>query len=139
MTLDFDKLWEPYSMDGCTLEAHVNWCLKDAAKKGIDPQIANAAVQLMFMEMQNGRTFSKGECPCGCDGPNVHTAVNHATVLMASEMDRERREETARALAGTLNAAIESHVARIEAERAPKPKGPGIVKRSWSALWSPTR
>jgi hypothetical protein len=134
MMLDFEKLWEPYSTDGCTLEAHINWCLKDAAKKGIDPQISNAAIQLMFMEIKNGRTFSKGECPCGCDGTNVHTAVNHATVILAAEMDRERREETSRAIAGTLNSAIQRHL-----DARQPPAQPGAIRRGWSWLWKPER
>lgn len=148
MILDLEKLWEPYSGDGCSLETHVNWCLAECKKRGVDDKIAQAAVQLVFLEMQNGRVFTKGICPCGCEGLNIHTAANHYTIRVAEAMDGERRTETARILAGTLNAAILKHIeadnARYLAEMMPQtpdePKTqPGAIKRTWNKLWSPYR
>lgn len=137
MILDLEKLWAPYSGHGCTLEQHVTWCLATCKKKGIDPEIAQAAVQLVFLEMQNGRTFIQGACPCGCEGWNIHTGPNHRVVQLAQELDRERRVETTKLLNGVVNAAILKHVeadnAAYLAEAMPPKKTWGQWLRSWGA------
>jgi len=135
--LDLEKLWEPYSGHGCALENHVNWVIGTCKKKGIDDQITQAAIQLVFLEMQNGRAFVQGTCPCGCEGWNVHTAPNHYTVLVAEEMAGEHRRATTKAIAGTLNAAILRHIeadnAAFMAENMPNKKTLADRLRSWGA------
>jgi hypothetical protein len=145
MMLDLEKLWEPYSGHGCTLEQHVNWVLATCKKKKIDDQIAQAAIQLVFLEMANGRTFAQGACPCGCEGWNIHTGPNHYTVQLAQELDRERRVETARVLGGNLNAALLKHIeadnAAYLADNMPKPddRPKGKLRNALDKMWSPYR
>lgn len=135
--LDLEKLWEPYKGHGCTLEMHTDWVLRTCKKKGIDSDLAQAAIQLVFLEMADGRTFTQGACPCGCEGWNLHTGPNHYTVLKAESMAGEYRREAAKLIAGNLNAALIQHIeadnAAYLAEVMPPKKEWTERLRSWGA------
>lgn len=69
---EFKKLYEPYTEDGASLEGSMKW-LKKVTQ--MDTSVIESVVAETFIELAGGRVF--GECECGCEIRNAHTAIEH--------------------------------------------------------------
>jgi len=78
----YEKMFEPFTKDGATLEGSIKWLKKstDASDKIIDYAIADT-----MDKIANGETFEL-PCPCGCGMENVHTPINHYMLSKVYEL-----------------------------------------------------
>jgi hypothetical protein len=148
MLLDYEKLFEPYTADGHTVERSIGWVKREGLKRGVPAETIETAIHLIFMEVANGKTYPVDKCPCGCGIDKAGTAITHAILRQALNLDREQRVESARVLNDSLNRRIIGHIEAQNAEytelhMAPDPEPiapePGKIRRAWSKLWEPTR
>lgn len=77
-TLQYDKLFEPYTVDGHTLENTLKYLAKIAAQKNIPTDVLEIAVNEIFATVANGKVYPKDHCPCGCGIDKAGTAITHA-------------------------------------------------------------
>ena len=74
----YDRLFEPYTIDGHTLERTLKYLAQVAEQERIPTDVLELAVNEIFAEIANGREFPKDKCPCGCGIDKAGTAVIHA-------------------------------------------------------------
>jgi len=96
MILNYDELWEPYSVDGHTLDNSIRYLQKLAAMRGVSPFLVDIAVRQIFMEVAKGKEFPKDRCPCGCGIDKAGTAITHAMEARMFALDKEEKEKYAR-------------------------------------------
>jgi len=75
--LNYEKLFEPYTRDGHTLENTMKYLNKLAANRGISEADVEMAISEVFDEMAGGRVFSKTKCHCGCGIDKAATDLIH--------------------------------------------------------------
>jgi len=114
MLLDYEKLFEPYTADGHTVERSIAWVKKEAAKRGVNAETIDVGIQLFFMEVANGKTYPIDKCPCGCGIDKAGTAITHDMLRIVLEMDREQRIQFAKQLEGATNRGIAGYVTDAE-------------------------
>jgi hypothetical protein len=90
MDLDYEKLFEPYTRDGHTLENSVRYLRQTAATLGIDPQFVEMAMRVIFTRVADGHNYPMDKCPCGCGIDKAGTAITHA---MRDEMIRLSKQD----------------------------------------------
>jgi hypothetical protein len=110
LILDFEKLFEPYTGDGHTLQSVVAFLEKQAAQRGIDKDLAAVALQRTMMDLAEGKEFSKTKCRCGCGIDKSATDLIHATLAAMMDLDKQVRTETAKLLEGGMNARMLAHI-----------------------------
>ena len=76
--IQYEKLFEPYTEDGHTLENTLKYLSALADKKGIKVEVLELAWNEIFSEMASGKEFPKDKCPCGCGIDKAATALIHA-------------------------------------------------------------
>ena len=64
--LDLKKLYVPYSADA-SLETTIKWFEDQAKAFKIEPDIRDATIAEVFLEMANGKVFSTDSCSCSPD------------------------------------------------------------------------
>ena len=69
MIMNYDKLFEPYTKDGHTLENTLKYLQKVAGQRGITSDI---------MELAINEIFNKEKCSCGCGIDKAATDLIHA-------------------------------------------------------------
>lgn len=114
MLLDYEKLFEPYMADGHTAERSIAWVKKEAIKRGVNAETVDVGIQLVFMEVANGKTYPVDKCPCGCGIDKAGTAITHDMLRVVLEMDREQRIQFAKQLEGSINRGIAGYVTDAE-------------------------
>ena len=89
MMFDYEKLFEPYSEDGSSVDLTIKWLKKttNADDKIID-QVVNNTMQML----SQGVDFT-GKCECGCELENAHTKINH--FMLAKVADLKQKADTA--------------------------------------------
>jgi hypothetical protein len=127
---DFEKLFEPYTEHGATLEGTRGWLVKKGARLGIPEQIADQAIAETMLELAGGKTFFE-PCACCADTGEAHNAIEHYMRDKMIALHEQGMGAAIRFLEGSLRAAIEAYV-RVLA-------GPGRVKRFWAWLWDAHR
>lgn len=85
--LIYSKLFEPYTIDGHTLERTLKYLANVAAQKNIPTDVLELAVNEIFAEIANGKEFPKDKCPCGCGIDKAATAVIHAILARMHAID----------------------------------------------------
>ena len=86
---DYEKLMEPYSKDGCTVELLVKWLNE---KSQCTPEIISLALRNLFTELAQGRTFFE-LCDCGCGNKEIHNAMNHHVMRTAKVYQEQANRE----------------------------------------------
>jgi len=85
--MDYEKLFEPYTVDGHSIENAIRFLIKEAKLKGINEDLVPVAVQEVMFEVQNGKHFSLNKCPCGCGIDKAGTAITHAMLERLKALD----------------------------------------------------
>lgn len=78
MIMNYDKLFEPYTKDGHTLENTLKYLQKIAGQRGITSDIMELAINEIFNQIANGKEFNKEKCSCGCGIDKAATDLIHA-------------------------------------------------------------
>jgi hypothetical protein len=105
MLLEWEKLFQPYTKDGCTLELFRNWLIT----QGFDDTIVDAVLTDLFVELKSGRSFLK-PCDCGCSNTNIHTYINHYAYRKCQEAQQKIAKVKSRLLEYNLNKKILNHI-----------------------------
>lgn len=79
---NYEKLFEPFTGDGATLEMSIAWLKKST---GADDRIIQQGIAETMNLVAQGETFSL-PCPCGCGMNNIHTPINHFMLSRVSEL-----------------------------------------------------
>ncbi len=78
----YEKMFEPYTKDGATLEGSIAWLKKST---GASDKIVDQAIADTMNKLSGGEIFSL-PCPCGCGMKNVHTPINHYMLSKAYDL-----------------------------------------------------
>ncbi|MGO9375645.1 MAG: hypothetical protein ACLQBD_26645 [Syntrophobacteraceae bacterium] len=135
---DFEKLFEPYTEHGCTLEMTRKWLVKKAAQLGIPEQIADQAITETMLELADGKTFME-VCPCCNHEGEVHNAINHYMRDKMIALHEQGAKLMIDFLQESLRAAMLAHIAAENAAFTAKQMRPGRFKRLWARLWDSER
>jgi hypothetical protein len=71
--LNYRKLYEPFTVDGASLEGSISWVKKTT---GADQRIIDQVVAETMNLVHSGNKFD-GPCVCGCEGGRAHTKIEH--------------------------------------------------------------
>ncbi len=107
MLPDYQKLFEPYIKDGCTIDKMIVWAAKNSAAP---KEVMDAAVKNLFLELAQGRTFPTTGCDCGCEMTNAHTAINHYFLQEVNKLKEKMAVEYVQVLENMQRANIEKHI-----------------------------
>lgn len=110
MILNYEKLWEPYSKDGNTLENSIRYLKKLATQLGISTLTVDLAVQQIMLEVSEGKIFPLDKCPCGCGIDKAGTAITHAMSDRMINIDKKAHNEYVKCLNDISNNAIINHI-----------------------------
>lgn len=134
MLLEFEELYKPYSAD-----ANLTWTMKffeDEAKLlNINPEVRDAAIAEVFLEMANGKTFSVDSCSCSPDcafnkRPWSAADMNHYTLEKMIVMSAEIRAASSNILNKNINTKILEHIKKSNEEYMK------YVNLSWLVNWN---
>lgn len=78
---DYEKLFEPYTKDGCSLEMLIDW-IKEKTKA--DGSIIDQAVSTIMQELSDGASY-QSPCPC-CGVDNAHRHISHRLLSITSDL-----------------------------------------------------
>jgi len=141
MTIDYEKLFEPYTRDGHTLENSIRWLKKVAEQGGIKRELADLAIELVFMEVAGGKAFPLDKCPCGCGIDKAGTAITHAMRDRMFALDEGYQSKFKEWLNKEHNRSILEYIerenAKYIAEVMPKELPNGILRRIYWFLNKP--
>jgi hypothetical protein len=90
MITNYEKLFEPYTKDGHTLEATLKYLQKVANQRGISHDIMELAINEIFNDIANGKEFSKTKCSCGCGIDKAATDLIHSIRDRMLEIDSKK-------------------------------------------------
>lgn len=79
---DYEKLFEPFTGNGATLEKSTTWVKK---KVGATDRIMDQVVSDTMHLLSQGEKFAL-PCSCGCDLPHVNVPIEHYMVARAKEI-----------------------------------------------------
>lgn len=71
--LNYQNLFEPFTVNGATLDKTIAWLQKQTKA---DQSIVDQVVAETMDKVAKGETFP-APCPCGCEGTNAHTHIEH--------------------------------------------------------------
>ena len=103
---DMQKLYEPFTKDGGTLDGAIRWIKKTTE---CDDSIVQAVIAETFIELVNGKDFT-GPCPCGCDIKRVHTHIEHYMGKKCLEIKKEAEMSHAAVVQKNIQAMILAHI-----------------------------
>ena len=86
----YEKLFEPYTLQGQHLEGALKYLTNLAAQKGVASDVVELAVNEIFAEVAGGREFSTTKCACGCGIDKASTDITHAIRERMFAIDKER-------------------------------------------------
>jgi len=89
-TIQYEKLFRPYTRDGHTLEMTMKYLTKEAAQRGILSEVLELAVNEIFAQVANGHNFSLVKCSCGCGIDKAATDLIHAIRDRMFDIDKKR-------------------------------------------------
>ncbi len=107
MIPNYRKLFEPYTVDGCTIEKMVQWAAKNSK---VPREVMDVAVKNLFFELDQGKTFSTAGCDCGCEMTNAHTAINHYFLREILKLKEQMAKEYWQLLESMQKAGIIKHI-----------------------------
>jgi len=88
----YEKLFEPYSGDGHTIEATLKYLKKEALQRNISDDVVELAWNEVFAEIASGRKFSTEKCSCGCGINKAATDLIHTIRDRMFEIDKQNAE-----------------------------------------------
>ena len=133
--MNYDELFKPYTKDGHTLENSLKFLTTIAAKKGISNEVVQLAVNDIFLQIQNGKEFSKEKCSCGCGIDKAATDLIHSIQRRMNEIDEELTVEVKKLMNEKWNLLVEARLKQIsnfdkEYAKMTRPKKNGLNKLS---------
>lgn len=91
LIMNYDKLFEPYTKDGHTLERTITYLNKVAVQHGITQDIIELAINDVFNWVANGKEFNKEKCSCGCGIDKAATDLIHTIRDTMLSIDKEKK------------------------------------------------
>lgn len=88
--INYDKLFEPYTGDGHTLEDTLKYLQKIASQRNISLDIMELAINEIFNQIANGKEFNKKKCSCGCGIDKAATDLIHAIRDRMLDLDNKK-------------------------------------------------
>ena len=113
MLINYEKLFEPYTGDGHTLENTIKYLKSEAAKHKIDTEIMELAMNEIFTEIAGGRMFNKTKCSCGCGIDKGATDLIHAIRDRMFAINKTVLAQTKQILNQRYDTAILGHIHRV--------------------------
>lgn len=84
---DYEKLFEPFTGNGATLEGSINWLKKTA---DVDDLIVDQVVSDTMNLLSHGEKFPL-PCPCGCDLKHVNVPIEHYMLSKALDLKKKTK------------------------------------------------
>ena len=116
MLLNYESLFEPYTKDGHTLENTLKYLRQEADKHNIPTEIMEIAINEVFTQMAQGRTFSKTKCSCGCGLDKAATDLIHTIRDTMLNLNKDYLSKANQILQDRFNTAILSHIHKMNDE-----------------------
>lgn len=132
MVPNFEKLYEPYTADGATLEKSTNWLRKTT---GAPDVVIQQIISETMVKLAEGMEFSREKCSCGCDIETAEAAIEHYMRRQVRERLEKANQSFLTAVQGNTQAIIEAHIAaENKAYIAEKMKPPHRLL-DWQKSW----
>lgn len=133
MLPNFEKLFEPYSKDGATLDKTLLWLAKVTKAP---EQVIQTVVSETFLRMSEGVEFPKDGCQCGCELKNVHTAISHYMRDEVFKLQAKAMAEYNNTIQARLNAMVLAHIDYQNKKFVDDNSKPGVMQRAknWIGL-----
>jgi len=94
----WEKLFEPYTRNGCTVERMIMWLNGEGQSFGFGSEAIQLALMEVFLELQGSPHKFIGRCDCGCQenfssgqgaAHNIHTWINHHVHRRCQEIQQD--------------------------------------------------
>ena len=145
LLLQYKELFEPYTVDGHTLENTLKYLAKQAAQHNIPSEVMELAVNDIFSRVASGYEYPKDKCPCGCGIDKAGTAITHAMLARMFEIDKDNAVALSGLMQKRYALLVENEMKKISktnkeyikmnqpplSERSPVLRG---IKRLWTSL-----
>lgn len=130
--INYQDLWDRggYGKDN-PLENSLSFVFSKAKEKAIDKEIAELAINEVFLRMASGHQYPLDKCPCGCGIDKSGTAVTHEMIRLMTELDKEVRLARSEIMENRMNTAIAAHMSRENEEFLAEVGTPSW----WTRLW----
>jgi hypothetical protein len=126
---DFNTLWEPYAIDGATLEGTRKWLLKTCT--GIPEAVVDQAIVETMLLLAEGHSFLE-PCSCGCGLTNAHTAIEHYIASRAKSLHNAAEKARSEVLQMSLHNLMLDHIASENAAFEAANQKDSKLKRAWN-------
>ena len=130
---EFEKLFEPYTEHGASLETTRAWLVKKAARMGIAEQIADQAIAETMIELAGGKTFFH-KCEC-CDSEDAHNTIEHYMRDKMIDLHEKGLARMVEFLQNSIRVAMLEHMERENAKFTAKHMRPHWLRRMWERIW----
>ena len=109
----YDKLFEPYTGDGHTLESLIKYLSGIALQRNISQDIVELSMNEIFSEISSGRQFSKTKCSCGCEIDKAATDLIHTIRDRMFEIDKDKTVVVKKLMQDRYQLFLENEMKRI--------------------------
>ena len=133
MLPQFEKLFEPYTKDGATLDRSISWLAKVTKAP---EQVIQTVVSETFLRLSEGVEFPKDGCKCGCEMTGAHTAIEHYMRDEVFKLHAKAMAEYNNTVQSRLQAMVLAHIDYQNKKFVDDNTKPGIVDRAkrWIGL-----
>ena len=108
--LNYTELYKPYAGQ-VDLEGTIGWVLKECAKKSIHQDLGRKAINLIFLDMADGKTFPTDGGDTDFKGV-PHAVMNKAIMAKAISLHNRSVKAFLASTEGEVQARIELHLRR---------------------------
>lgn len=129
----FEKLFEPYTKDGATLDKTLVWLAKVTKAP---EQVIQTVVSETFLRLSEGVEFSTAGCQCGCGIKNAHTALEHYMRDEVLKLHAKAMAEYNSTVQTRLQSMVLAHIDYQNKKFVDENMKPGVVQRAknWIGL-----
>jgi predicted metal-dependent phosphoesterase TrpH len=107
--LNYQKLFEPFTVNGATLDRTIAWLQKQTKA---DQSIVDQVVAETMDRIDKGETF-QAPCPCGCEGTNAHTHIEHYMLSEIKKIVKKADEARAELINARQKKLVEDQLKRL--------------------------
>ena len=86
MVPNYEKLFEPYTADGATLEGTLKWLKKTS---NASEMVIGQVLSETMLKLAEGYEFDRKKCHCGCGLTNAHTSIEHYMLAQVKALEEK--------------------------------------------------
>ena len=132
MVPNYEKLFEPYTADGATLEGTLKWLKKTS---NASEMVIGQVLSETMLKLAEGYEFDRKKCHCGCGLTNAHTSIEHYMLAQVKALEEKANKAYADAIQAETQAKIAAHIALENQRYIAENTKPSLFKRIKNGLF----